>query len=760
MEYREKLRTNEVDLMDYWRVIVKRRWVLYIFAGSLIFFVGIFSFLTPPKYRSMATLLIEEGSNRILSIEDEFGFRQQTYNTLYMDTIMNTQINILKSRALARQVAEKMNLLSRPEFRSKDDNKSILASIKNFIFLKWLTKKDEKKPNNSRLRDPYTEVIKKLRKEIDVAIVQNSKLVNLSYTCGSPIMAADIVNTFADEFIIFSIEKRYTTTQRASDFLSEQIADLRNDLAAKERELQQYGQEAEIFYLDENESSAVEKFADLNKAFTQAQINRINAEAKYRELRNLKIDSLPQFVDNKLIQDLKTDYTRIKNEYEENSKVYKPSYPEMVRLKARVDSMRTELENEIQKAVDAAETEYRSAYQNENSLGRLLDAQKETVGVMKSNAILYNSLRIEVENKRKLLNSLVERQNETLVSSRLGGLKSTNLSIIDEGMVPEDPVSPRKKLNLMLAMFIGLFGGVGLCFVFEYFDNTVKNPEDIEEITGVPSLGIVPHFSPETGNKSKSRYLTRYRYGEEEEKNEENVLVDAKNIELINHLYPKLSIAEDYRTIRTSILLSRAGNPPKTILVSSSLPREGKSVTTTNLAISFAQLKKKVVVIDTDLRRPRLHKIFDVSNIAGVSTYLSRASSLKDDLIAMVLESGIENIWVLPAGPVPPNPAELLNSQNMDDLLEDLKENFDVILLDTPPILSVIDGVILASKVDSVLLVIHVGKTTRKDFINTVESLKRANGRLMGTVFNWMEINSHSFGYMHYYPYYGSRDSE
>lgn len=760
MEYKDQLKTSSVDLMDYWRVIVKRRWVLYIFAGALIFIVGVMSFLMPPKYESTATLLIEEGSYRLLSIEDEFGYRPPSYNAMHMNAIINTQINILQSRALARQVAEKMNLLSRKEFKNDDGSKSIFASIKDFVLLKWLRGGKKDNTNNSRRKDPYADVIESLHEGLNISPIRNSKLVNVSYTANSPVLAADIVNTFAREFILFSIEKKYETTQQASDFLSGQIADLRRDLAAKEKELQQYGQEAEIFYLDENESSAVEKLADLNKAFTQAQINRINAEAEYRELRNLKIDSLPQFVDNKLIQDLKTDYTRLKNEYEENRKVYKPSYPEMVRLKAKVDSMRTELENEIQKAVDAAETEYRSAYQNENSLGRLLDEQKETVGVMKSNAILYNSLRIEVENKRKLLNSLVERQNETLVSSRLGGLKSTNLSIIDEGIVPEDPVSPRKKLNLMLAMFIGLFGGVGLCFVFEYFDNTVKNPEDIEELTGVPSLGIVPHFSPESGNKSKSGYYSRYRYGKEEEKNAEEALVDAKNIELINHLYPKLSIAEDYRTIRTSILLSRAGNPPQTILVSSSLPKEGKSVTTSNLAISFAQLKKKVVVVDTDLRRPRLHKIFDVSNAGGVSTYLSRASSMKDDLVAMVLESGIENIWVLPGGPIPPNPAELLNSQNMEDLLNDLKENFDVILLDTPPILSVIDGVILASKVDSILLVIHVGKTTRKDFINTVESLKRANGRLMGTVFNWMELNSHSFGYMHYYPYYGSRDSE
>lgn len=758
MEYKDQLKTNQVDLMDYWRVIVKRKWVLYIFAGSLIFIVGVFSFLTPPKYRSTATLLIEEGSYRLLSIEDEFGLRQQPYNTLYMDTIINTQINILRSRALARQVAERMNLLSRPEFRPKNDSKSIMESVKNFVFLKWLTKQDDKSPNNPRLRDPYAEVIKKLHKGVDVAMIQNSKLVNLSFTCGSPFLAADIVNTFAEEFIVFSIEKRYATTQRASDFLSEQIADLRNDLAAKERELQQYGQEAEIFYLDENESSAVEKFADLNRAYTQAQINRINAEAKYRELNSLEIDSLPQFVDNKLIQDLKTEYTRLKNEYEEKSRVYKPSYPEMVKLKAKVESMQNELESEIQKAVEAANTEYRSAYQNEASLARLLDEQKETVGVMKSNAILYNSLKIEVENKRKLLNSLVERQNETYVSSRLSGLKSTNMSIIDEGAVPKDPVYPKKMLNLILAGLIGLFGGVGLVFAFEYFDNSVKNPEDIEKKAGIPSLGIVPFYSPENSKEKKYGYYSGYRH-KSDRKTQDGIPPDMKEIELINHKYPKFTIAEDYRTIRTSIMLSRSGNPPKVIMVSSSFPKEGKSVTTVNLAVSFAQLQKKVLVVDTDLRKSRLHKIFDVSNAGGVSTFLSRASSMQDQLVETIQESGIENIWVLPGGPVPPNPAELLNSQNMNDMLAELRQSFDVILLDTPPILTVIDGVILAPEADAVLLVVHAGKTSQKHFFHTVENLKRANSRLIGTIFNWMDVRNGGYGYMSSYHYYGYRNA-
>ncbi|MFW6140898.1 MAG: GumC family protein [Acidobacteriota bacterium] len=754
MKYRDKRKKSEVDLMEYWRVIIKRKWVLFTFAGTLIFLVGVFSFLAAPKYESTATLLIEEGSSRLLSIEDEFGYRPQGYNSMYMDTVVNTQINILQSRSLAKRVAAKMNLLSRPEFGG-EEKKGVMASVRDFVTLKWLTGNDSKKENTQhRLRDPYTEVLKRIDKSLDVSPVRNSKLVEVSYTCKSPVLASDIVNTFAAEFIVFSVEKRYETTQQASDFLSEQIADLRQDLAAKEKELAQYGQESGIFYLDENESSAVEKFADLNKAYTQAQINRINTEAKYRELRSLKVDSLPQFVDNKMIQDLKTEYSQLRNEYEEKSKVYKPSYPDIIKLKAKVDSMREELKTEIQKAVDAAESDYRSALKNESSLKRLLDTQKENVGEMKSNAILYNSLRIEVDNKRKLLNSLGERQNETYVSSRLGGLKSTNISVIDEGAVPEDPVFPKKKLNLILALLMGVFGGVGLCFVFEYFDNTVKGPDDLEETTGIPSLGIVPYLHPEAGKRKKYGYYARYQYHRGEEEGNAEDLPEIKEIELINHRHPKFSLSEDYRTIRTSILMSQVGAPPQTILISSALPKEGKSTTVANLAVSFAQLEKRVLVVDADLRKPRLHRIFDMPNERGLSSYITGGDSMGN----VVWESGIENIWILPGGPIPPNPAELLNSKHMSELLEKLKSGFDIILLDAPPVLSAVDAVVLSSEVDVVLFVIQAEKTTYKQFLAALESVKRVKARVMGAVFNRVNLHKGDYSYMKYHRYYGDEE--
>ncbi len=747
MNYAEKRR--EVDLIEYWRVIVRRKWVIMTFACTLIFFVGVFSFLATPKYKSTTTLLIEEESSRVLSIDDTFGYQPGVFRDM---RFYNTQLKLLESESLAERVARKMNLLSRPEFGAGENSeKGLIASAKDLLSFKWITAQKKSKDKNSEFlipSDPYSEVAKKVQGNIKVRPVRDTKLVEVSFTSSSPILATEVVNTLAVEFINFSIEKRYETTQQASDFLSEQIANLRDDLAAKERELQKYGQEKELFFLSDTESTAVSKFADLNKAYTQAQIDRIRTEAAYLELKSLKADSLPQFVNNPVIQQLKTEYTRIKNEYEEKSKKFKPSYPEMITLKAKLDSMW----NELKKAVDAAESEYRSALKKEVSLKNLLRRQRADVVRMESNAILYNSIKIEVENKRRLLNSLVERQNETLVSARLGGLKTSNISIIDKAKVPKNPVSPKKKLNLFLALLVGLFGGVGLCFFFEYLDNTVKGPEDVEKLAGLPSLGVIPYLSPK-GVKKKKRYghysLYKYSYGKENP-GSEDTLPEIKEIELVNHLYPKFFISEDYRTVRTSILLSHAESPPKTIVFSSTLPKEGKTATVVNMAVAFSQLEEKVLIIDADLRKPRLHRIFKVRNLGGLSGYLTGKVSLKD----AIQKTSVENIWLLPSGVIPPNPAELLNSKKMKKMMEEVKGAFDVILLDTAPVLAVIDAVIVSSLADSVVFLIKAGDVARKPFLNAVGELRGAKAKIIGVLFNELKLRRGDYHFMDYYRYY------
>jgi len=698
-------------------------------------------------------LLIEEETSKILSLDESFGYQSPVFRSL---RFFNTQLELLKSKSLAERVSTKMNLLSRPEFSGGEkSNNGFVASAKDFISFKWIAPKKNSKEKKSKdliPSKPYSEVTRAVQNNIEVKPIRDTKLIGVSFTSSSPILAAEIVNTLAEEFIDFSIEKRYEATQEASDFLSEQIAYLREDLAVKERELQRYGQDKDLLFLSDAESTTVSKFADLNAAYTQAQINRIKTEASYRELKGLWVDSLPQFVKNPMIQELKTEYTRIKNEYEEKSKTFKAGYPEMITLKAKLDSMREELQSEIKKAVDSVESEYKSVLKEEESLKSLLEVQRGNVFRMESNAILYNSLKIEVENNRKLLNSLVERQSETLVSARLGGLKTGNISIIDKGEVSKNPFSPKKKLNLILALIIGCFGGVGLCFFFDYLDNTVKGPEDVEKLVGLPSLGVIPYLPARRGKKKeRSGYYSRHQYSYgKENPGSENPLPEIKEIELINHLHPKFSISEDYRTVRTSILLSHAESPPKTIVFSSTLPKEGKTATAVNMAVAFSQLEERVLIIDADLRKPRLHRIFKVRNLEGLSGYLTGKVSLKD----AIQKTSVENIWLLPSGIIPPNPAELLNSKKMKEMMEEVKEAFDVILLDTTPVLAVIDAVIVSSIADSTMLIIKAGEVAHKPFLNAVEELKRSKVKIIGVVFNKLKVGKRDYHYMDYYRYY------
>jgi len=725
----------EINLLDYWRVIIKRKWVIISFVGALVFFTAIFSFKATPKYKATATLMIEEEASKILSIEDEFGYRQRFADLRFF----NTQLKLLKSKSLIERVARKMDLLTHPLFAKVTANND-----------------DDNDKGKAIPRNPYSKVSKILLDRLEVSPIRDTKLVEVSFTSPNPVFAADLVNTLADEFVEFYIEKRYQTTRQASEFLAQQIEDLKKRLAAKEEELQKYSQEKDLFFLNEQESAAVSKFADLNNAYTQAQIERVKAEANYRELSKLEIDTLPQFLNNKVLEDLRTEYIRLKNEYDEKSKIFKPEYPEMVKLRAKIESMRAQLEGEIKKAVKAAETDYRAALKKEESLRKLLEQQKADVAQMNSNAILYNSLKIEVENMRKLLNSLEEKQKQTLVSTRLGELKTSNISIIDRAEPPLHPVSPKKKLNLILAFVIGLFGGVGLCFVLEYLDNTVKGPEDAEKLVGLPSLGIVP-FLPKEGLKKLSRkgYYYRYHYQSGEKDGSGGVkanIPEVKEIELINFKHPNIPLSEDYRTIRTSILLSSAGGPPKSIVVTSSFPQEGKTATVVNLAISFAQLEQKVLLVDADMRKPRIHQIFGEKTSAGLSSYLTG----KTDLDNCLYPTKIKNLDILPCGPIPPNPTELIDSEPMKNLVGELTKKYDMVLFDSPPILVVVDSIILSTLTEATILVILSGKTTDKALITAVEELKKAKTRLIGAVFNGVRVDKEDYYYYSrsYRPYY------
>ncbi len=713
---------KEIDLLEYGRVVLKRKWVLVTFAAVLVALAAVFSFTRKPLYRATATLLIDEPGASLLNIQDVLNSGAY-YRSDYLGTYFNTQLRLLTSRSLAERVSKRLAIGARPEFRSARPA-SAAGGDASYAF--------------------------DILGGLSVAPIAETRLVYVSYISPHAALSADVVNALVEEFVDFSVETRYEATKQTSEFLTEQVALLREDLKRKEEDLQKYGTEKDLLYLSGDESTVVNKFSDVATALTTAQIERYAKESVYRELRNLSVDALPESVSNPTIQALKTQYSQVKSEYDEKGRIYRPEYPEMVQLKARLDATRTTLQEEIRKAVGAAESEYRSALKKENSLQGLLDEQRGDVTRMNKNAIFYHTLRTEVENMRTLLSTLVAKQNEIQVSSQLGGLRTSNIKVVDRALVPRAPFTPNIRRNLLMALLLGLFGGLGLIFLVETMDNTVKGPEDVEKLVHLPSLGIIPFLTADGGRKKGDPYGSYRSYGTEAEKPGE-ARPEVREIELINHLYPKFSIAEDYRTVRTSILFSHADAAPKTIAFTSTLPQEGKTATVSNLAVSFAQLEGKVLLIDADLRKPRLSKIFNLRNVNGLSSYLAGKGAFEE----VVQKTSIENIWTIPSGPHPPNPAELLNSKRMKDLLAEAKEKFNIVLLDTPPVLAVIDPVIVASLADSTVFVVRAGKTTRRPLVRAIEEIRKSKADIIGVVFNEVRIGRQGIGtpFYHYYQY-------
>jgi capsular exopolysaccharide synthesis family protein len=754
-------RKPEIDLVEYWQIAWKRKWIVLSTIAVVVALAALFSFTATPLYRATATLLLEEPSSNRLTIQDLLN--GQGVGFTESSSYRNTQLRILQSRTIAERVAKKMDLSRRAELRSDTQPKqSLMQMVKGFLRMGWLFPSRSAGPDSAAAAAEATSdsLIRQtnfILSGLSVRPVPDTRLVEVSFASSHSRLAYDIVNALAAEFVLFSVESRYEATQQTSEFLNEQISRLREDLATKERELQKYSEEKKILKLNENESNIVSKYADLQRATMSAQVDRINAESKYRELSKLRSDALPQVIESSTIQSLNTTYLTAKGEYEEKIRTtYTPDHPDMVQLRARVEGLKSQLEGEIRKSVEAANTVYRTALDKEQRLQRELDIQRVDVSRMNNDAILSRSLDIDITTNRELLDKLVGQQNETLVSARLSGQMTSTIKVVDPPLVPKTPYSPNTKRNLMVGFLLGGFLGLGLAFLINFLDNTLKGPEDTEKLTGLPSLGVIPHFSP-NGAKERGRryasYTYRYRYRSAYGPKSDTTsaeLAKITEIELINHLFPKIAIAEDYRTVRTAIQFSRPESATRAIAFTSTSPQEGKSATVANMAISFAQLGERVLVVDADLRKPRLHKIFKVRNKAGLSDILTGRATYDET----IQKTAVDDLFILPSGSHPPNPAELLNSKRMKEFVDDIRKQYAVVLIDLPPVLAVIDPVIVSALADMTVLVVRLNVTTRKPLKRAIEELGRAKADIIGLILNDARMRRSSYGsYMPYFQY-------
>jgi capsular exopolysaccharide synthesis family protein len=721
-------RKTETSLQDLLAVVLKRKWIVISFALVVIVTVTIASFLQKPSYTAIGTILIEKEPN-ILSFQEIYQI--ETFNSDYYQT----QYKILESRTLAGNTIEQIKLYENEKFIGKPKKGRAFSDKSSSAF-------------REELIDTFLD-------RLSVKPIPQTRLVEVSFRDHEPKFAADILNAFLDAYIDMNIRKKYQATEQATEFLAKQIASVNAEIEEKEKKLQEYGAAKNIIALSDKETTILERLGGLNRALTGAQIDRVNKETNYNEIKNANPDYIPEALANPLIQRLREDYGRLNREYIKKSEIFKLDFPEMQRLKAELDTAKDLLNNETQNLIKGAYSDYQTALKKEKSFEEAFNRQKQEAFQLNNNAILYNSSKVEIENKKSVLASLLKRQSETDVSARLKGLRTSNVSIIDRAAVPLYPSSPKKKLNIILAFLIGLFGGLGMAFLFEYLDSSVKNFRDVEKYTGLPTLGIIPAFTPNGYRKfqlKEEREKTGMArvLGQAETKPEEYPKIES--IELITQLLPKSKISENYRSIRTTLFLSSADSQLKSIAISSPFPQEGKTATISNLAVTFAQTDKKVLLIDSDLRKPMQHKIFKIKNLSGLTNFLS-GNGETDNLVKKTL---IPNLYLINSGPVAPNPLELLGSEKMANLIDSLKQHFDYILFDTPPILPVSDAIVLGPKVDGVILVAWGGKTSGGALQQAKEKLEIHKIKCIGVILNNIRLEGHDYYYMRqYYHYYG-----
>ena len=720
-----------INFREIWDLVRRQYKLILSVAGAVLLVALVRVQMQTPLYKAHGTLLIEKEGRGQLNLLNQWYAYDNDWNNEYL----NTQIRVLTSRSLARKVVDELGKFT-PQAPAAG-------------------KPEAKKKEKAEIEDP--EAAARVRQSgaisgflgsLTVESVENTRLLEVTYTSPDPKIAAFAVNALFDKFVEFNLQMKAESSQQASEFLTTQIDDMRRGLAQKEQELQEYGKRKELYYIRGDDSTVVQKLSDLNAAYTAAQIERINREALFRELRNKSYDNYSEVRASALITSLKTEYSAKESEYKRKSQIFQDSYPEMQRLKTQLESLQKRIAEETadiaRKVLNQAEAEYQAALKKENSLQGMLNQQKGSVVSSNANAIYYNSLKIEVENMRSLLDHLTRKEKESLLSARLEGTQTSNIKIVDRAEVPLGPFSPNRRRALLMALVLGLGLGVFVVFALKYLDNTVKSPEDVEKLLRMPALGFVPDTLVAPKHSFYHPYYSERKKAEGEGKPSE--------VELINLREPESTVAEHYRYIRTSLLLA-PDKPPKTMIATSPLPQEGKTATVINLAVAFAQQGRKVLAIDCDLRRPRLHKVFRLKNTAGLTSCLVGRSSL-DEITHEC--PGEANLRLIPSGPVPPNPAELLTSKDMKELLARVEKSYDHVFIDTPPLMAGSDAILLGGQGDGIILVTLGGKTPRKTIEKARDEIAKFNIKLFGVILNKLNMRKVGAGYYSYHYKYGA----
>jgi len=719
------LPSHDSALGEYLRVLIKRKWIVMACFVTIFSVIAIASLRMTPIYEASGTIEINK-PDASLNFQNSATFSLDYYDP----TELETELRILQSDLLALQVIRELNLDRRPEFGGNVTPSPSLDLAPD--------------PLQS---DPAraSALLGGFKGNLRVANSPNSRIIEVHYRSADREMAANVVNTLMQTYVDNNIKSRFESTMQASDWLQKQLVDMQMKVETSQEKLVRYQREHEILGIDEKQNITTEKLDELNKELTAAESERMDKEAFYRLVESGDPDALASTAGgadaagagveaaSQLLDNLRAKQADLKIQVADLSTQFGPSYPKVAQLNNQLKEVDSQIQVEMKKVVSKVRGQYMTALQRENMLRGALEKQKQEENKLNESAIEYNLLKRDADTYRALYEGLLQKLKEAGVSA---GLKANNFRIVDSARTPTGPIEPNIPRNLGFGALLGLALGVGLAFLLEGIDNTVRTTEQAQAISGLSPLGMIPLGSKAGRDGASAKRL---------------VIASSKEaVELVTQVRPQSQMAESYRALRTSLLLSHLGAPPKVIMVTSALPQEGKTTTSINCSVVLAQKGVRVLLVDADLRRPSIHKTLGMGPRSGLSNVLTGSSKLEQVITRPPL---LPNLHVLPAGTPPPNPAELLASTNMRDMLDQLREQYDHIVVDTPPSLSVTDAVVLSQRADAVVLVIRSGQTTKQALRRARDVLARVNAKVVGVLLNAVDLSSPDYYY--YYEYQG-----
>lgn len=727
---------DKIDLRDYWRILVKRRWVVL----SVLLIIAVASFLSTilmiPVYRSTVSIQIDNESSRILGYEDfapsEGGFSsaQQFYTTQY---------EILSSRALSEAVVRNQGVEDHPELTGEIRQRSLLGELKALPTMigtvlggAGRTPQISTLDAEQRREQAIVYAAKVLRGRMDIEPVRNSKLVRVSVSAFDPEFAARMSNAVVEEYTRSSMQRRYEAGSQARLFLEQQLAEMRIALERSDQALLDFAQRNQVADLDQRISMANVALEELNVRLSEIETILVRLGSFKNMIESGYSADINLINDSEQIRALRQQRAQLATEYASLSQRFKEDYPTLVELRSQMDQISDQIAEERAQVIRNILSNYSSLSAESESLKDAIEAREAGILALNQQGVQYNILRREFETSRELYDGLLQRKKEIRIAA---GVQENNIAVIDAARPATVPFSPDLSRNLLIALALGLIGGVGLALLLEFFDSSIHRSEDVELLTGRPVLGLVPIVKPKELREDNRAFNSSER--------------------AVSHYsarFPKSSVSEAFRSLRTSLMFSTPEGMPKTMLVTSPGHGDGKTTTAINLATVMAQNGARVLLIDADLRKPRLHRDFGKAQSPGLTNRIA-SHPVENSERASILQTGVDNLFLMPSGNQAPNPAELLSSERMQKIIAMSSRAFDHVIIDSAPMLGLADSLVLSRLVNGVVVVTSAGNTSKDSIKSSMRRLTQVRAPILGVVLNTVNLDSPDYAYYSSYYY-------